>query len=83
MLLALVYGVFLVLAGVTATALVFVSSMHVSSAMLEAVVSQDGAIAELFVDGRLRAEQDRAGWSRPFAGGARGDGDGDRRSRDR
>ena len=54
MLLALVYGVFLVLAGITATALVFVSSMHVSSAMLEAVVSQDGAIAELFVDGRLR-----------------------------
>jgi diguanylate cyclase (GGDEF)-like protein len=54
MLLALVYGVFLVLVGITATALVFVSSMHVSSAMLESVVSQDGAIAELFVNGRLR-----------------------------
>ena len=54
MLLALVYGVFLVLVGITASALVAVSSMHFSSALLEAVVSQDGAIAELFVDGRLR-----------------------------
>ncbi len=54
MLLALVYGVFLVLVGITASALVAVSSMHVSSAMLGAVVSRDGAIAELFFDGRLR-----------------------------
>jgi diguanylate cyclase (GGDEF)-like protein len=54
MLLALVYGVFLVLVGITASALVVISSIHISRAMLEAVVSQDGAIAELFVDGRLR-----------------------------
>lgn len=54
MLLALVYGVFLVLVGITASALVAVSSMHVRQAMLEAVVSRDGAIAELFFDGRLR-----------------------------
>jgi diguanylate cyclase (GGDEF)-like protein len=54
LLLALVYGVFLVLVGITASALVAISSMHISRAMLNAVVSQDGAIAELFVDGRLR-----------------------------
>ncbi len=61
MLLALVYGVFLVLVGITASALVAVSSMHVSAAMLEAVVSRDGAIVELFFDGRLtRADLDPA-----------------------
>jgi diguanylate cyclase (GGDEF)-like protein len=54
LLLALVYGVFLVLVGITTSALVAISSMHISRAMLDAVVSQDGAIAELFVDGRLR-----------------------------
>ncbi|MEX0625284.1 MAG: diguanylate cyclase [Chloroflexota bacterium] len=54
MLLALVYGVFLVLVGITASALVAVSSMHVSSSMLAAAVSRDGAIAELFFNGRLQ-----------------------------
>jgi diguanylate cyclase (GGDEF)-like protein len=54
MLLALVYGVFLVLVGITASALVAVSSMHLSNAMLAALVSRDGAIAEVFFDGRLR-----------------------------
>jgi diguanylate cyclase (GGDEF)-like protein len=54
LLLALVYGVFLVLVGITASALVAVSSMHVRSAMLEEVVSRDGAIAELSLNGRLR-----------------------------
>ena len=54
MLLALVYGVFLVLVGITASALVAVTSMHVENAMLSAVVSRDGAIIELFMDGRLR-----------------------------
>ena len=53
MLLALVYGVFLVLVGITASALVAVSSTHVSDAMLEATVSRDGAIVELALDGRL------------------------------
>ena len=45
MLLALVYGVFLVLVGITASALVAVSTLHVSRAMLDAFVSRDGAIA--------------------------------------
>jgi diguanylate cyclase (GGDEF)-like protein len=54
LLLALVYGVFLVLVGITAGALVAVSSMHVKNAMLEEVVSRDGAIAELSLNGRLR-----------------------------
>jgi diguanylate cyclase (GGDEF)-like protein len=54
MLLALVYGVFLVLVGITASALVAIASTHVSSAMLAAVVSRDGAITELFFNGRLR-----------------------------
>jgi diguanylate cyclase (GGDEF)-like protein len=54
MLLALVYGVFLVLVGITASALAVVSSTHVRSAMLEAAVARDGGIAEVFLDGRLR-----------------------------
>ena len=41
MLLALVYGVFLVLVGITASALVAVSSMHITSAMLTDVVSDE------------------------------------------
>jgi diguanylate cyclase (GGDEF)-like protein/putative nucleotidyltransferase with HDIG domain len=47
MLLVLVYGVFLVLVGVTAGALVMVSSAHLSSATLAATVARDGAIVEL------------------------------------
>ena len=54
MLLALVYGVFLVLVGITASALVAISSMHITSAMLSDAVSRDGAIAELFFNGRLQ-----------------------------
>jgi diguanylate cyclase (GGDEF)-like protein len=54
MLLALVYGVFLVLVGITASGLAAVSSTHVKNAMLESFVSRDGAIAEVFLDGRLR-----------------------------
>jgi diguanylate cyclase (GGDEF)-like protein len=54
MLLALVYGVFLVLVGITASGLAAVSSTHVKTAMLESFVSRDGAIAEVFLDGRLR-----------------------------
>ena len=42
MLLALVFGVFLVLIGVTATALVAVTAMHLSTATLNAVVSEIG-----------------------------------------
>ncbi len=47
MLLVLVYGVFLVLVGITAGALVMVSSAHLSSATLAATVARDGAMVEV------------------------------------
>jgi diguanylate cyclase (GGDEF)-like protein/putative nucleotidyltransferase with HDIG domain len=50
MLLALVFGVFLVLVGVTATALVTITSAHLTPAMLEATVSRDASLVELFVN---------------------------------
>jgi diguanylate cyclase (GGDEF)-like protein len=53
MLLALVYGVFLVLVGITASALVAVTSAHLSSATLNGVVSRDASLVELFVNGNL------------------------------
>ena len=54
MLLALVYGVFLVLVGITASALVAVASVHVQSATLAAVVSRDWSLIDLFVNDTLR-----------------------------
>ena len=54
MLLALVFGVFLVLIGVTATALVMVTSLHQTSATLGAVVSRDRSVVALFVNNNLR-----------------------------
>jgi len=54
-LLVLVFGVFLVLIGVTATALVAVTAMHLSSATLNAVVSRDRSLIELFVNGNVHA----------------------------
>ncbi len=54
-LLVLVYGVFLVLVGVTASAVVGISGVHLSNSTLEAVVSRDGSLVELFVNGNLRA----------------------------
>jgi diguanylate cyclase (GGDEF)-like protein len=64
MLLALVFGVFLVLVGVTATALVGVTSMHLSSATLGAVVSRDRSLVALFVNSNLRrADLDADGLS--------------------
>jgi diguanylate cyclase (GGDEF)-like protein len=54
-LLALVFGVFLVLIGVTATALVAITAMHLSSATLNAVVSRDRSLVELFVNGNITA----------------------------
>lgn len=54
-LLALVFAVVLVLVGVTASALVAVSSFHLSSATLSSVVSRDASLVELFVNGSLRA----------------------------
>ena len=54
MLLALVFGVVLVLVGVTASALVAISSAHLRSATLSSVVSRDASLVELFVNGNLR-----------------------------
>ena len=54
-LLALVFGIFLMLIGVTATALVAVTAMHLSSATLQAVVDRDRALVELFVNGNVTA----------------------------
>jgi diguanylate cyclase (GGDEF)-like protein len=53
MLLALVYGVFLVLVGITASALVAVASAHLSNATLNGVISRDASLVELFVNGNL------------------------------
>jgi diguanylate cyclase (GGDEF)-like protein len=53
MLLALVYGAFLVLVGITASALVVLTSAHLSSATLNAIVSRDASLVELFVNDNL------------------------------
>jgi diguanylate cyclase (GGDEF)-like protein/putative nucleotidyltransferase with HDIG domain len=55
LLLALVYGVFLVLVGVTASGLVAVAGSHIRSAALQAVVERDHSLVELFVVDRLQA----------------------------
>ncbi|MEP7082274.1 MAG: diguanylate cyclase [Chloroflexota bacterium] len=54
MLLALVFGIFLVLIGVTASALVAVASDHLSKTALRSIVSRDRDLVELFVEGNLR-----------------------------
>jgi diguanylate cyclase (GGDEF)-like protein len=54
MLLALVFGVVLVLVGVTASALVAVASDHLANATLAGVVNRDATLVELFVNGELR-----------------------------
>ncbi len=56
MLLALVFGVVLVLVGVTASALVAVASDHLANATLGGVVNRDATLVELFVNGELRAD---------------------------
>jgi diguanylate cyclase (GGDEF)-like protein len=55
MLLALVFGVVLVLVGVTASALVAVASVNLKTATLNGVVSRDASLVELLVNGTLRA----------------------------
>lgn len=55
MLLALVIGVVLVLVGVTASALVTVTSAHLSTATLNTVASRDASLVALFVNGNLLA----------------------------
>jgi diguanylate cyclase (GGDEF)-like protein len=56
MLLALVFGVVLVLVGVTASALVAVASAHLADATIGGVVNRDATLVELFVNGELRAD---------------------------
>ena len=53
--LALVYGVFLVLVGVTASALVAVASIHLTNGTLSATAARDRTLVELFVNGSLTA----------------------------
>ena len=55
MLLALVFGVLLVLVGVTASALAALVSTHLSTARLNSVVAGDAALVEFFVNDKLRA----------------------------
>lgn len=54
-LLGLVFGVILVLVGVTASALVTVASTHLSTTTLTGIVSRDASLVELFVNGNLTA----------------------------
>ena len=53
MLLALVFGIFLVLIGVTASALVAVASDHLAKTSLRSIVSRDRDLVELFVEGNI------------------------------
>jgi diguanylate cyclase (GGDEF)-like protein/putative nucleotidyltransferase with HDIG domain len=53
MLLGLVFGIFLMLIGLTATALVTVTSLHLSSATLAAVISRDRSLVALFVNSNI------------------------------
>src|SRR5918999_4367975 len=55
MLLALVFGVVLVLVGMTASALVAVASDNLRKATLSGVVTRDASLVELFVNGNLRS----------------------------
>jgi diguanylate cyclase (GGDEF)-like protein len=53
-LLPLVFGVVLVLVGVTASALVAVASAHIREVTLGSVVARDASLVELFVNANLR-----------------------------
>ncbi len=53
MLLVVVYGAFLLLVGVTASALVAITSAHLRTATLNAVISRDASLVELFVNSSL------------------------------
>jgi diguanylate cyclase (GGDEF)-like protein len=55
MLLVLVYAAFLLLIGLTAAALVAVTSGNLSTATLNAVISRDASLIELFVNGTLQS----------------------------
>ena len=53
MVLGLVFGIFLMFIGMTAVALVTVTSMHLSSTTLAAVVSRDRSLVALFVNSNV------------------------------
>ena len=55
-LLLLVFGIFLVLVGITGSALVAVTSVHLAGATLTAVVERDRSLIDLFANGNLTAE---------------------------
>lgn len=55
MLLALVFGIFLMLIGVTAVALVTVTSMHLTSGTLDTVVARDRSLVALFVASNVQS----------------------------
>jgi diguanylate cyclase (GGDEF)-like protein len=52
-LLVLVFGIFLVLVGITGSALVAATSSHVASTTLNAIVERDRALVDLFANGSL------------------------------
>jgi diguanylate cyclase (GGDEF)-like protein/putative nucleotidyltransferase with HDIG domain len=54
-LLLLVFGIFLVLVGLTASALVAITSVHMSTTTLNVVVERDRSLVDLFVNGNLTA----------------------------
>jgi diguanylate cyclase (GGDEF)-like protein len=56
MLLALVYGAFLLLVGVTASALVVVTADHLRTSTFNAIVSRDASLVELFINSSLRSD---------------------------
>jgi diguanylate cyclase (GGDEF)-like protein/putative nucleotidyltransferase with HDIG domain len=60
-LLVLVYGIFLVLVGTTASALVGITSVNLKNATLNTVVSRDRSLVALFVNDNLRRSDLRAG----------------------
>ncbi len=56
MLLALVFGIFLMLIGVTAVALVTVTTVHLTKGTLDTVVARDRSLVALFVAGNVHRD---------------------------
>jgi diguanylate cyclase (GGDEF)-like protein len=54
--LLVVFATFLVLIGITASALVAITTAHISTASLNATLSRDSSLAKLFVNSNLEAE---------------------------
>ncbi|MGH2382801.1 MAG: bifunctional diguanylate cyclase/phosphohydrolase [Candidatus Limnocylindria bacterium] len=55
-LLALVFGIFLVLVGLTASALVAITSVHLSGTTLNAIVARDRSLIDLFVNSNVTSD---------------------------